>query len=369
MEPVAAALPRYGVTAFLPTVITAPLETYERALAVTRAGPPEGFAGAIPLGVPLLLVVVPMPVVGWPASFPGAVLAAITVNVGVPGGWASALSSPPGPGPREPGGGVWGSGIGARSGRAYPGLPSRPRPPAAMSHEPVSRAFDQWAADGLDAAMETEHGDVVRIGLGGATIEGAAFLVPGQHPDTVAVSLGYGRPVTGRVGAGAGFDAYPLRTAQAMSFAAGATIETGDDWISLDMEGRRPEAVDVHTDPYPAFPTDMQAQFCALNAVAEGVGVVTETVFENRFMHVPELQRMGADIRLEGHTAIVRGIEELNGAPVMATDLRASASLVIAGLVADRDTLVDRIYHVDRGYQNIEEKLSGLGAQIRRVAG
>jgi UDP-N-acetylglucosamine 1-carboxyvinyltransferase len=150
---------------------------------------------------------------------------------------------------------------------------------------------------------------------------------------------------------------------------AGANIETGDDWISLDMEGRRPSAVDVHTDPYPAFPTDMQAQFCALNAVAEGVGVVTETVFENRFMHVPELQRMGANIRLEGHTAIVTGIEELNGAPVMATDLRASASLVIAGLVADRDTLVDRIYHVDRGYQNIEEKLSGLGAQIRRVAG
>jgi UDP-N-acetylglucosamine 1-carboxyvinyltransferase len=150
---------------------------------------------------------------------------------------------------------------------------------------------------------------------------------------------------------------------------AGAKIETGDDWISLDMEGRRPAAVDVHTDPYPAFPTDMQAQFCTLNAVAEGVGVVTETVFENRFMHVPELQRMGAKIRLEGHTAIVTGIEELNGAPVMATDLRASASLVIAGLVADRDTLVDRIYHVDRGYQNIEEKLSGLGAQIRRVAG
>ena len=150
---------------------------------------------------------------------------------------------------------------------------------------------------------------------------------------------------------------------------AGAIIKTGEDWISLDMEGRRPAAVDVHTDPYPAFPTDMQAQFCALNAVAEGVGVVTETVFENRFMHVPELQRMGADIRLEGHTAIVTGIEELNGAPVMATDLRASASLVIAGLVADRDTLVDRIYHVDRGYQNIEENLSGLGAQIRRVAG
>ncbi|MBG7601666.1 MAG: UDP-N-acetylglucosamine 1-carboxyvinyltransferase [Gammaproteobacteria bacterium] len=150
---------------------------------------------------------------------------------------------------------------------------------------------------------------------------------------------------------------------------AGAVIETGDDWIELDMHGKRPLAVDIHTDPYPAFPTDMQAQFCALNAVAEGVGVVTETVFENRFMHIPELQRMGADIRLEGNTAICSGQEELKGAPVMATDLRASASLVIAGLVADRDTLVDRIYHVDRGYQNIEEKLSGLGARIRRVEG
>jgi UDP-N-acetylglucosamine 1-carboxyvinyltransferase len=149
----------------------------------------------------------------------------------------------------------------------------------------------------------------------------------------------------------------------------GADIQTGDDWISLDMHGRRPQAVNIHTDPFPAFPTDMQAQFCALNAVAEGVGVVTETVFENRFMHIPELQRMGAEIQLEGHTAVVSGVEQLNGAPVMATDLRASASLVIAGLVADRDTLVDRIYHVDRGYQNIEEKLSGLGARIRRVAG
>jgi UDP-N-acetylglucosamine 1-carboxyvinyltransferase len=150
---------------------------------------------------------------------------------------------------------------------------------------------------------------------------------------------------------------------------AGASISTGEDWIELDMQGRRPQAVDIHTDPYPAFPTDMQAQFCTLNAVAEGVGVVTETVFENRFMHVPELQRMGADIRLEGNTAICRGRRQLKGAPVMATDLRASASLVIAGLVADRDTLVDRIYHVDRGYQNIEEKLSALGARIRRVAG
>jgi len=150
---------------------------------------------------------------------------------------------------------------------------------------------------------------------------------------------------------------------------AGAVIEIGEDWISLDMQGRRPRAVDVHTAPYPAFPTDMQAQFTALNAVAEGVGTITETVFENRFMHVQEMQRMGADIRLEGNVAICTGIERLTGAPVMATDLRASASLVLAGLVAEGDTLVDRIYHIDRGYQNIEEKLSGLGAQIRRVPG
>ena len=148
---------------------------------------------------------------------------------------------------------------------------------------------------------------------------------------------------------------------------AGADIETGEDWIALDMHGRRPLAVDIHTAPHPAFPTDMQAQFCALNAVAEGVGTITEAVFENRFMHVLEMQRMGADIRLEGNVAICTGVDRLTGAPVMATDLRASASLVLAGLVAEGDTLVDRIYHIDRGYQNIEEKLSGLGAQIRRV--
>ncbi len=148
---------------------------------------------------------------------------------------------------------------------------------------------------------------------------------------------------------------------------AGAVIELGEDWIELDMQGRRPKAVDIHTAPYPAFPTDMQAQFTALNAVAEGVGTITETVFENRFMHVQEMQRMGARIKLEGNTAICSGVERLTGAPVMATDLRASASLVLAGLVADGDTLVDRIYHIDRGYQNIEEKLAGLGACIRRV--
>jgi len=150
---------------------------------------------------------------------------------------------------------------------------------------------------------------------------------------------------------------------------AGAEIETGPDWISLDMKGRRPRAVNVHTAPHPAFPTDMQAQFCALNSIAEGVGTIIETVFENRFMHVQEMQRMGADIRIEGNVAICRGVKHLTAAPVMATDLRASAGLVLAGLVADGDTLVDRIYHIDRGYDNIEEKMSILGARIRRVSG
>lgn len=148
---------------------------------------------------------------------------------------------------------------------------------------------------------------------------------------------------------------------------AGAVIETGEDWISLDMEGRRPRAVSLRTAPYPALPTDMQAQFTAMNAVAEGTGTITETVFENRFMHVQEMNRMGADIRVEGNTAISRGVEALHGAPVMATDLRASASLVIAGLVAGGETSVDRIYHIDRGYECIEEKLQLLGASIRRV--
>jgi UDP-N-acetylglucosamine 1-carboxyvinyltransferase len=148
---------------------------------------------------------------------------------------------------------------------------------------------------------------------------------------------------------------------------AGAEITIGDNWIELDMHGERPTAVNVRTAPYPAFPTDMQAQFCALNAVAKGTGTVTETIFENRFQHVLELQRMGANIRLEGNTAICTGVERLTAAPVMATDLRASASLVLAGLAAEGQTLVDRIYHVDRGYERIEEKLLQLGATIRRV--
>jgi UDP-N-acetylglucosamine 1-carboxyvinyltransferase len=148
---------------------------------------------------------------------------------------------------------------------------------------------------------------------------------------------------------------------------AGASISTGEDWIELNMKGNRPKAVNLRTAPYPAFPTDMQAQFTAMNAVAEGTGTVTETIFENRLIQVNELNRMGANITLEGNTAIVTGVEKLRGAPVMATDLRASASLVIAGMVAEGETIVDRIYHIDRGYECIEEKLQMLGANIRRV--
>ena len=148
---------------------------------------------------------------------------------------------------------------------------------------------------------------------------------------------------------------------------AGAQLNVGEDTIELDMRGNRPKAVSLTTAPYPAFPTDMQAQFVALNTVAEGVGVVTETVFENRFMHVQELQRLGADIRVEGNTAIIRGVPQMTGAPIMATDLRASACLVLAGLVAKGDTSVDRVYHIDRGYECIEEKLGMLGARIRRL--
>ncbi|MGE0482772.1 MAG: UDP-N-acetylglucosamine 1-carboxyvinyltransferase [Gammaproteobacteria bacterium] len=148
---------------------------------------------------------------------------------------------------------------------------------------------------------------------------------------------------------------------------AGAHVETGDDWIGLAMNGTPLRAVDIHTSPYPGFPTDMQAQFTALNCIATGTGTITESVFENRFMHVLELQRMGAQVKLEGNTAITSGVARLTGAPLMATDLRASASLVLAGLVADGTTEVDRIYHIDRGYETIEEKLANLGAQIKRV--
>lgn len=150
---------------------------------------------------------------------------------------------------------------------------------------------------------------------------------------------------------------------------AGAVITVGSKWIELDMQGRRPVGVNIVTAPYPGFPTDMQAQFTVLNCVAERLGTITETIFENRFMHVQELQRMGANVRLQGNTAIISGVKYLTAAPVMATDLRASASLVLAGLVARGDTMVDRIYHIDRGYERIEEKLGQLGARIRRVPG
>jgi UDP-N-acetylglucosamine 1-carboxyvinyltransferase len=148
---------------------------------------------------------------------------------------------------------------------------------------------------------------------------------------------------------------------------AGGRVESGDNWIEVDMRGTRPKSVDIRTAPFPGFPTDMQAQFAALNTVADGVGTITETIFENRFMHMLEMRRLGAEIRLEGNTAIIRGVPRLNAAPVMATDLRASASLVLAGLVAEGRTQVERIYHIDRGYECIEEKLQGLGAKIKRV--
>ncbi len=148
---------------------------------------------------------------------------------------------------------------------------------------------------------------------------------------------------------------------------SGANVTVGEDWIELDMQGRQPRAISLKTAPYPGMATDVQAQFTALNAVAEGTGTITETIFENRFMHVLEMKRMGADIDVEGNTAVCRGVSGLKSAPVMATDLRASASLVIAALVAEGDTLVDRIYHIDRGYECIEEKLQQLGAKIRRV--
>jgi len=151
------------------------------------------------------------------------------------------------------------------------------------------------------------------------------------------------------------------------TYLVAAAITSGDDWVELNMHGNRPRAVNLTTAPYPAFPTDMQAQFTALNAVADGTGIITETVFENRFMHVQELRRLGADIQLKGNTAIVRGVPQLTGAPIMATDLRASASLVLAGLVAQGQTRIDRVYHIDRGYENIEEKLGQLGARIRRI--
>ena len=222
----------------------------------------------------------------------------------------------------------------------------------------------------LAACLSAMGANIKGAGTDTITVEGVAALQGARHtvmPDRIetgtflvaaAVSGGKVRVTGARPGT---LDAVLNKLRE-----AGAKIETGDDWISVEASGRL-KAVNLRTAPYPAFPTDMQAQFVALNCVADGAGVVHEDIFENRFMHVQELQRLGADIEVDGNTAVVKGVAALDGATVMATDLRASASLVIAGLVARGTTVVDRIYHLDRGYEAIEEKLSKLGARIRRI--
>ena len=233
-----------------------------------------------------------------------------------------------------------------------------------------------------NAAMEPEIVDLAEClialgariegaGTGRIVVEGVERLHGGAHsvvPDRieagtflVAAAMTGGRITARRTRPDT------MKAVLAKLAEAGAELECEGDRITLDMQGRRPKAVNITTAPHPAFPTDMQAQFMAMNCMADGVGVINETIFENRFMHVNELLRLGADIRVDGHTAVVRGVEQLSGAPVMATDLRASASLILAGLVAQGETTIDRIYHLDRGYENIEEKLSGLGARIRRI--
>ena len=233
-----------------------------------------------------------------------------------------------------------------------------------------------------NCALEPEVGDLARllVSMGAnirgidtstVTIEGVDSLRGTRHqvpPDRIETGtfLTAAAATRGNIRV---LDTYPgfLHHVLGKLEKAGANIELGPDWIHLDTGGRRCRAVHINTAPYPAFPTDMQAQFMALNAVAEGSSTVVENIFENRFMHVAELQRMGADIELQGHTAIVTGRERLQGAPVMATDLRASASLIIAALAADGETIIDRVYHLDRGYANIDRKLAELGAVISRV--
>ena len=233
-----------------------------------------------------------------------------------------------------------------------------------------------------NAAMEPEIEDLAKLltGMGakiaGAgssviTIEGSRELHGGSHrvpPDrietgTFLVAAAATRGDVRVVNTNPDFLQHVLSKLEA----TGVSLSWGDDWIHLDARGKRCRSVNISTAPYPAFPTDMQAQFMALNTLAEGTATVVENIFENRFMHVAELQRMGADIELQGHTAVVRGRERLQGAPLMATDLRASASLVIAALAADGETSIDRVYHLDRGYANIDQKLAGLGANIRRL--
>jgi UDP-N-acetylglucosamine 1-carboxyvinyltransferase len=243
-------------------------------------------------------------------------------------------------------------------------------------------------ADGItvieNAAMEPEVTDLaIMLGRMGAKISGAGGNtisiegVPRLHgashripPDRIETGtfLVAAAATRGKIRA---LDSNPAHLQYVLTKLedSGASVRTAENWIELDSQGRRPLAVNVTTAPYPAFPTDMQAQFVTLNALAEGNSSVVETIFENRFMHVAELQRMGANIELQGHTAVIHGCERLQAAPVMATDLRASASLVIAALAADGETSIDRVYHLDRGYDNIDAKLAGLGALTRRVSG
>lgn len=223
----------------------------------------------------------------------------------------------------------------------------------------------------LANCINTLGGDVQGAGSDTIVINGVEHLHGGDYrvmPDRIETGtyLAAGAATRGKVKL-KDTDPQMLEAVLLKLEEAGAHIDTGDDWIELDMKGQRPKAVNLRTAPYPAFPTDMQAQLTAVNAVAEGVGMVTETIFENRLIQTHELNRMGAEISLQGNTAVVTGVESLRGAPVMASDLRASASLVIAGLVAEGETVVDRIYHIDRGYECIEEKLQQLGANIRRV--
>ena len=234
-----------------------------------------------------------------------------------------------------------------------------------------------------NAAREPEVVDLANCLIAmGANIKGAGtdkIIVEGvERLDGIDYSVLPDRIETGTFLAAAAITGGRVRTLKAAPNTldvvlhkfteAGALITNGDDWIELDMRGRTLKAVDIRTDPYPAFPTDMQAQFMAMNCLSRGIGVIVETIFENRMMHVAELMRLGANIRLEGNTAIVAGMPSLKGAPVMATDLRASASLILAGLAAQGKTTVDRIYHTDRGYEKIEEKLTRLGARIQRVS-
>jgi UDP-N-acetylglucosamine 1-carboxyvinyltransferase len=213
---------------------------------------------------------------------------------------------------------------------------------------------------------------ITGVGTDTLVIEGVDRLRDGEHtvvPDRIEAGtyLVAGAITRGRVRVEKVVPGH-LDAVMAKLTEAGAKMSAGSDWVECDMDGQRPKAVDLRTAPYPGFPTDMQAQFAALNTVASGVGTVVETIFENRFMHMDEMRRLGAEIRIEGNTAIIRGVDRLMAAPVMATDLRASASLVLAALVADGWTRIERIYHIDRGYERIEAKLQGLGAEIRREA-